>query len=354
MTIRRRIAGIFLSIVAALLMAGVFSTNIASAQASPPTTLAEAYAFRHVVETDDLLVVVRFDLPVGTWQDAAYMLNPTCESDESDFQDIEAPCYTSLQEGNAFQKLYGTSQAAGLLRAIKDLPRVGPGISAVYLPAGHDITWGNAETQTCIEVGSSLATTPSCSTLQWNDTASIVTFGGTAQPFISALTLTAQTVMDQRQGRFVINGKVTEIGIIFWRESFPAILALSPVSFMIGTDNPFVDLVTPTPPAGALDSTITTAAEATALYTGVSSVGQEYLGFSGRFLGTLISLLLMGIVGIFIFRYTDDVRLALLGTFFPAAFGVYLSWIPLQWAFAFVALTFTIGISWIIRKTMVS
>ena len=80
-----------------------------SAQVAPPTLdLVEAYGFSNVLEADDRLILVRYDLPLADWQIDAntvappfpteFMVDAVCETPTEPIQ-LKDPCYTSLKSG---------------------------------------------------------------------------------------------------------------------------------------------------------------------------------------------------------------------------------------------------------------
>lgn len=261
--------------------------------ANPVIHVSEAHAFRNVLESDDLLVIIRYELPVSDWRSATYMYDHTCD-DEDDYSDN---CWISLYRGVAQHILYDGPQATGVARALQTPGRVGHGLSGLYLEAGHGLTWGDSTYETCLE-GDALTFTPvpyECSTLSWHTSATVADTPGVMDDYLIQMGLNLEEQFPRPVNTFVDGGKITNTGDVFFREAFTYIMSTVPDAFWTSVTRGTTTDVAGTPTPSALSSAIDTDAQSTDLYTNASRVAGEYGGVNiGIFTG--IMTLLIGVV----------------------------------------------------------
>ena len=152
-------------ILIASLVAPVFASDPVE---SPPVILAESHVMESFVQEGDLIVMIRYELPLENWQfDQAtttadqvvttpYMQRATCEDDNPEL--ISGLCYTSIFSGIAMQNVYNGKSSTDPIVGSRTLPRIGHGISALYFPPGHDLETDNL--LTCLSTSSTLFTNP--------------------------------------------------------------------------------------------------------------------------------------------------------------------------------------------------
>jgi len=137
---------------------------------SPPVINAESHVMTDFIQIGDLIVMMRFELPVGNWRfDSAtttssgqvvtspYVQRATC-SDDNNEQLISDMCWTSIFSGVAMQNVYNGKSTTDPLVGSRTLPRIGHGISALYYPPGHNLETNNL--LTCLATSSTLFINP--------------------------------------------------------------------------------------------------------------------------------------------------------------------------------------------------
>ena len=312
-------------------------------------TIFQADAYRHVAETGDLLVLVRYELPIADWQNATYMADATCD-DANDFSDT---CFTRLNQGVALQVFYSAAHdAAGVSQfSVRPVPRVGHGLSAVYLAAGHTVTWGAAAYETCIE-GSSTTFNPvphSCLTINWRDSTGINNTPAVMDENLVQMMLNIQSILDQPINTFVNADKITSTGSIFPREAFPSIQNVVPQSFFAGVEQAFEAFDPPTGP-GSLETSTTGAATASAFYTNLDTATQEYFGISVRTLGAMGTMIIAISLAIGGMWATRDVSVSLLMAAMVVPVGWYLNFIDTAALWTAMAIVVIILGLWLWKK----
>jgi len=145
----------------------------ASAQIAPPTFLiTEVHGMQHLVAEGDMLILIRYELPKTEWRDDtgadALMEEADClEGNEANPIDL---CWTSVLPGLASHTFYSGAQATATLVGQRNLPRIGHGLSALYVGTGHGLDFGSTTYESCVE-GSATFFTPrpvACRTILWH------------------------------------------------------------------------------------------------------------------------------------------------------------------------------------------
>jgi len=235
----------------ACLVSFVGGASIAEAVvANPAMTLNEALGMQHLIEEGDMLIIVRYELPKTAWRvdagddpDDPFMEEAACfEADERDLLDL---CWTSLLSGVASHTFYDGDQdgtpAANLVRQ-RTLPRIGHGISGVYIGTGHSLTFGNTSYETCLE-GAAATFNPrtvACTTIVWNtitdtDGDGIFIDDAPAQNAVTFQDL-ANNLGGDLPGRaeaVVTNNLITPVGVIFFSEAFSNAVRSAPAAFAV-------------------------------------------------------------------------------------------------------------------------
>ena len=346
---------LFLAACAAALATAIITASGAEGHTVTPIpavdiTMNQAQAYRHVVQTDDLLILVRFELPTDDWSNSTYVTNTSC-ADANDFSDL---CYTSLRSGAAIQTLYsGAHEARGVaLAGFRSLPRIGQGLSALYLNPGHGLTWANATYETCVEGSSSLFSPipHSCLTLQWcPDCADPDTTPIRLDLDLVQMMLNLEEELDQPQNLFVNIDKITQTGIIFPREAFPSMRSVVPGAFFTGVSSAFNDF-RPTLTPSSLQATAAAAAAASTFRSSLEDVSNEYLGAPINLVGALITVIIAASIMGGSMMVTRDVSTsALLGSL-AIPVGWYLGFIPTAAIWVILALAMTLGGIWLFRR----
>lgn len=276
-----------------------------SAQVAPPTVdVFETFGFSNVLEEGDVMVLVRYNLPTSEWRKDAtttpFMADSTCSVSE-DKDDLKDRCWTSLKSGVVTHNLYDAPIAdGGFNHGVRKLPRIGDGLSAIYLRSGHGITIGTATAQSCIQ-GSSTIFSPNveiCSSVIWQASTSLGDNSALTNALIQTMT-NLEANMNMQVGSFVSNQVITEAGILFPMEAMPAIVKGAPDAFYSGVSSQFDDYST-VPQGSALESAIIANTSNSTIYKALDNVGQQYLGMNVRTFGTLgtFTLALIVLLGV--------------------------------------------------------
>ena len=307
------------------------SVAMASPVAPPTVNLFEAHGFANVMEPDDRLILIRYELPLDEWQfdgltatttnpvvnaltgdPVDYMRNATCTelTSLSTTNPLPDSCYTSLLSGMVTQTFYdgAGSDPASTNLGIRTLPRIGDGMSGVYIRAGHGLAplsgGSSAEQdalntyQTCLQGSSTTFVQPTftanfqlCLNPIWHPT-TLVTDKDALTHTNVQMTLNIQEEMNEPVNKFVAEDTITEEGIIFAREAFTLMVQASPRAFYTGVSQPWTDFDTSVTPT-ALENELTTGAQATTMYKAVVDTGSWYFGIEPNVAGTVGALLLV-------------------------------------------------------------
>jgi hypothetical protein len=293
--------------------------------ANPTMTLEEAHGFQHLINEGDMLIFIRYHLPKDSWRVDSVddPLNPLMEKadchdgNENDPLDL---CWTSLLPGAVTQTFYDGPQASGTLTANRTLPRISHGLAAVYIGAGHSLTFGDTTYVTCIEGSATLFSprTIDCDTLLWHpitDTDSDGLFIDDApSQNADALVQIAAALQDDMPGRqetLITNGLITLMGTIYFLEAFSNISAAMPDAFLIGKQR--IDAVVLANTDSAAEIAITSSAQASKLWNYVNDFNVNH--FDGVISTQLIGGVLILIVAFCIF----GLAMAILKNLFLAA-----------------------------------
>ena len=235
-----------------VLLAVLFALLPLSAQAAEndePAIILDAQGFQCLLTTTavttadcDMLVMVTYELPKTDWRNALYMEEISCiSSDEANFLDL---CYTSLIPGIITHSFYDGPQTSALLVGVRTPPRIGVGLSAIYLEAGHGLTFGDTTYETCLEPDVTFFTpaTPSCATISWN-TVTDVDADGLVWDDAKDVNSTAlqeigsdiEALTPLPSGLLVEAGRITPMGAVFFIEAFSQWVVAAPDAFTIAT-----------------------------------------------------------------------------------------------------------------------
>ena len=163
------------AILIALVLVAITPVSSAFAVAATDVFIYEAYAFRSILEDDDLFIVFRYELPISI-ADAttdAWCLELN-DSDGCDATPARPTNPTSLLAGSAIVTIYSDGYGGTPVELI-NLKRVDHAIWGLYVDAGHSISWDNGQTEVCIEASTSLYTSPTheCAFPAWASAANV-------------------------------------------------------------------------------------------------------------------------------------------------------------------------------------
>ena len=310
------------------------------------TTMAEAHGWQNVLELGDMLIWIRYELPTADWRTSTY-INDTACADADNFTD---PCYTEVVEGAALHTFYGGAHNTADLRGFRHIPRIGHGLSALYFAAGHDLTFGTVAYETCIE-GSATLFNPiphDCFTVQWRSSATVDATPAVMEPHLVQMALNLERVLERPANEFVNVDKITLLGLPFPREAFSPIVTVVPGAFFSSVVEPFSDFNPGS--AGALETSIQTAAEASSFYTDLNRASQEYFGLPVRIFGTIITFLL-GLLAVFgVAKVTGSLPLSTLAGALMVGFGFFMNFIPPAAMFIALVIILLLGSTWVFRR----
>ena len=243
---------VLIGILSSLVM-GTSTVFAADPVANPSMAISEVHGFQHLIEENDMMILVRYEMPKTEWRIdqadvnaetstepfVAYMEEADCfENNENNLMDL---CYRSLLSGIATQTFYdGDPDGSGSLKANRTLPRVGQGLSGLYLGTGHGLTFGDTSYESCVE-GSATVFSPRtvlCQSVLWHSVATT-----TANPGIMAaareqnapvLVSIAENLESEAAGKFgafVVNRRITPMGAIMFIEAYTNIQRGAPDAF---------------------------------------------------------------------------------------------------------------------------
>jgi hypothetical protein len=364
----------------------VFATP--STDQDPPTAnVYEAHGFANVMEPDDRLILIRYDLPLAEWAfdgktatttnpvhnasdvSVSYMKNATCTeiSSLSSTNPLPDSCYTSLLSGIVTHQFFNgvASDPDSQNLGIRTLPRIGDGMSGLYIRAGHglaplsggtDAEQAELQTyETCLTGAVNVFTAPTftgniniCLKPIWHPTALVTDKSSLTQTMV-AMVLNIQEEMEEPVNRFVAQDVITEEGIVFPREAFTLAVQASPDAFYTGVSQPWLDYDTDAVPS-ALEKQLETGAQATTMYKAVVDTGSWYFGMEPNVSGTLGAFALIGIV-------VTATAVMTRGVTYPAVLGLlvllgatFMGFVPVAGVWVAMAGFLTLGATVIFRK----
>lgn len=334
--------------------------------ANPTMTLHEAHGMQHVIADGDILILVRYELPLDEWRvdqdvvDAsatttapydAYMQNATCYDDNEN--DPTDACFTSLLSGVASQYFYSGDNESATLISQRNLPRVGHGLSALYIGTGHSLTFGNSTYETCL-VGSATLFAPAdsvCQTLLWH---TVTDADGDGEYVDDARNVNDDVWLDVmsslegvaagKSGRLVSNGKILTEGIMYAREAFTNAVRSAPNAFAI-SESPD-SYVAPSGTPSAAEQAIQAESTPSAFYGYISDFNDNH--FSGNLSINTVGGVLIAILGLFFFglalMYLKNLFMAsIILALFVFGFGVLNGIFPYSLFLIVVLVVFGLG-----------
>lgn len=364
----------------------VFATP-STDQDPPEVNVYEAHGFANVMEPDDRLILIRYELPLDQWQfdgktatttnpvhdandvSVSYMKNATCTdlSSLSSTNPLPDSCYTSLLSGIITQQFFNglASDPNSQNLAIRTLPRVGDGMSGLYIRAGHglaplsggsDAEQAELQTyETCVTGAVNVFSAPTftgniniCLKPIWHPTTLVTEKDALSQTYVN-MVMNIQEEMNEPVNRYVAQDVITEEGIIFPREAFTLAVQSAPTAFYTGVSQPWLDYNTvPTP--SAFEQQLETGAQATTMYKAVVDTGSWYFGMEANVAGTLGAFALIGIV-------VTATAIMTRGVTYPAVLGLlvllgatFMGFVPVAGVWVAMAGFLTLGATVIFRK----
>lgn len=338
----------------------------AQAQTAPTLAISEAHAFRNIVQTGDLFILVRYELPIsvtGGMSDAwcAYLEDQTgCDASPAL---PEAP--DTLLDQTASVTFYtdciGTNCSAAVGREYADqLPRIDHALAGVYFAAGHELTWNTATYGVCIESNAVTFATneQECLNPQWN-AASSDTASQRAE-LEEQIVVTLRTLETTRNDPelSIVNGSnlITENGRVFALEALGVMAVIIPDVFQAASRvvaTPFATASSGSSLQAQLDS------DNAEFVSDWNTIGLQYFGQPGRnvtFTITLIiGFLIAGLVGVLQSNYTPAERSAVAaggGVAFVLvlAIGALMSAVPIDGFFGWIFIGALPMAWWIVGK----
>ena len=357
-----------------LLATTLVATPVFSASQTYNVEINEAYVFRNILTDEsisnnnegDLFILVRYNLPasstdlasVDEWC-AEIRDNTGCTSTGSIYVDPIFP--NTINEGVAFATVYKDGIATSITQQ-EPLKRIGHGLSGIYVDAGHNITFGNASTEVCIESsttrpdGTTLVTpkTQDCLYPTWvggvgsqsdqrNRLANLLSgLGSPIKNLESALYMPQFALLSPL-------GKITPLGSAYSSEALSFMSSIIPSAFQIGAEAVLnSSIVTPTNPDSAFQQELDTAS--LDLRNNLDKVGGAYFGMSGGAFATIF----MAIIGMFLagalYSATNNGYMSLVGFTLPMTIGLYFRAPTISAMFGLIVIMGAFAIWYMIRK----
>ena len=354
----------------AITLLATLPAGIVSAQVAPPTLdLVEAYGFSNVLENDDRLILIRYDLPLADWQiDAntvtppfptAFMVDAVCETPTEPVQ-LKDPCYTSLKSGMVLNTFYnGTRGGAGVTQVgIRSVPRIGDGLSGIYIRAGHGLAPIGAPSagyEVCVEGSSTVfalptynATPVECMNPVWITIPS-VSEKENMTAILTSLMTNIQEELNQPVNTYVDQGIITQSGAIMPREAMSAIATAAPNAFYVGVVQPWSDFdltLTPT----ALEQSVANANQSERIYQAFDGVALEYLGTTPTVLGGVTFLIFAIIVVMAVGFVTRSIMYGSMLGILVLICGMFAGLFPVAGLFVLIGLLLLLGSTYVFRR----
>ena len=334
----------------------------------PDIELFEAYGFENVLEPDDRLLLVRYELPLDPWQSATtttanperYMVNATCTEVEG-IVSLEDTCYTSLYPGMVLNTFYdGTRGGSGVTQhGIRTIPRVGDGLSGIYIRAGHSLAPAGSATantyQVCVEGSPTVFANPlytvqpvGCLNPIWYATTGTEDKVGMTGVLLQ-LGLNLEEEMIKPVNYFVAQDKITENGVTMPREAFTGIVRAAPNAFYTGIKQPWRD-VSQVVQETNTEALIRSDTENTRIYLAFEGAAQQYFGTSAKVFGGLTMLLIGAIAVMAVGATTGSITLGSITGFLILMMGVFLGVVHVGALWATIGILTLVGSTYVFRK----
>lgn len=290
-------------------------------QTAPSVAMNLAYAWRSILQTDDLLIVAHYELPQqdltaypiptpvttssawctyiadqGGCTSSAGAVDPT---DPTSLQyGTQSAWFTVCENTTAQTGCTGEfTNASGTLYSQDRAPRIGDGLAGHYFSPGHGITWNSTAVKACIEPSSDWSTTstPACTGVTFNGKANTQTAQrAQMQTELVALLVNVQTARGLVANSYTTGSYINAAGRVLVLEAYPYMDQVIPDAFQAAAKQAVRTPYTGTP-AGvvALETRIAQTATANGFVTKAGRAGAEW-GISGGFWTTLIFMFIGG------------------------------------------------------------
>ena len=343
--------------IAIVLYAGTMVVAVVRAATSPEVEIYEAHAYRSLYESGDLLIVVRYELPLET--DAGG--DAWCaELEDEDGCSVDPPAPTapaSLPRGHAQILLYsGWTGSTGDLEDLVDVPRIDHALGGIYFEPGHGLTWEDTATRICIQASESFfdPALSACMQPRWEagtaagDTAAAREALGDD---LRQVLLNLELERLYPRGTLVTGaGDITVAGRVFANEAFPIMDRVIPEAFQAAQERILTAGYTPTAGDSALQASISATATVVPMTEHIDIVARTQVGVSGNTLAMFVTLLIGAAFGAIVYRSTEKGVLASYAFFFPMIVGLFFRAPTIAVFMALFAILLVPTASWLLRK----
>ena len=362
---KKKLLSIFTVVILTVLGVGSVSAQIAP----PPMQMIEAYGFENVLELDDRLILIRYELPledsVGpVWQTdttanqypTAFMRDASC----ADADNLKDACYTSLRTGMVLHTMYdGVRGGTGVTQVgIRSAPRIGDGVSAIYIRAGHGLApvgAPSASYETCLEGSATTFILPTyssrpieCANPLWIPTTSVLDKDSMVTILVSMMQ-NVQDDLDWPVNSFVDQSVITETGSIMPKEAFSAIASAAPRAFYAAIQQPWTDVnIVPTPTA--LDITVETNAQAGRIYQAFDGAGAQYFGTTAQVLGGIGFVAFALVVIMAVGMWTRSITYGSILGMLVLITGMFAGVINVAIVFGLISILLVLGSTYVFRR----
>lgn len=340
MNTRRVVRNLVVIVALAGVLAGALSFLAGAAGAAPvsqtaPTVNAyNARCWRTILQANDLLCIIRYQLPQQTtsiptpvsgaqaW--CVYLANQGgCTSTSGAVSPTDP---TSLQYGTLsawaticslatgqtgctgeFDNSAGTPIAGGQLFSEDRVPRIGHGLAGHYFSPGHGITWGSTAMNYCIEPSSDFSTTstPACVVMTFNGDANTQSAQrDRLESDIVAMVVDIQTARGLPTGSYTTGSRLNAAGRILALEGYVYMDQVVPEAFQAAA-NQAVQTPYSGTPAGVVVLETRIAAQTDKFVARSQAAGAEW-GISGGFYTTLVFMFFGAVAALGVFRFARD------------------------------------------------
>ena len=325
----------------------------------PPLSIKEAIGFNNIAtsSSDDFLVLIRFDLDIGTgpnefWCKSDYLINATgCELDPPN------PDYPfSLREGYVYIEYLDS--AGTIHRQNRKIPRIDAGLMGIYAEAPASSSFGFNQSllpgKVCLRYSADYFDTSgngswNCrqvSNISGGTTAlanEISSDSGILYNLENQIGLPLNTLVSER-------GMVTPTGQTYLEEALQGIVSVAVNSngntvFQLGATLTNKDYA-PTGYDIPLQDNILATATASGVTENMNYVSSEYLGFSSpMFFGGFIFILLALFVGAIVVATTKNALLSVLSASMMMLPGIFIGAVSIAFLFTILSVFIVFG-SW--------
>jgi len=344
---------------------------VGASPTNPAVSVLEAQGFQNVYQQGDVLILLRYQLPIADWQNTSRMQQPICSGATSpgtpaittDVREaIQDQCLTSLIRGMATMV---TKDDTGTPIAGSDFPRISFGLVGNYFcapgadplvctgPNATSVNFGSALMQACVDGPTTVTPRPEgCLSIHWNASADVASTANILGQAVVSMMNKIEAAMNLQHNTLIANKVITTTGAIFAQEAFPAMPRVTPSYFSVATTSISPGFLpgTPNPLTGLPAQQLI--AQNSPTFQSLQKVGAQFGAGAG-----LIGFAIAFVVGLLVFigvtarsGISNSAPIGIGAVFLVFLMAGVLGWVPYAIIYSIAVLVMTLGMFRIMRE----